>query len=175
MAMSVAIDALTGAGPTATAVTSAVMNREDTVSGVTPTPIPSSSPATNFSWVKSFQIEILNADSLDMTDVRVGKVTAESVAGTKLWHNTTNAAYTQATGAPTSTGDNNVTGPTINGDASTAIPLITAPPSVYAPGPFNTAARHGNIVEVVLGVDATCVATGSGIALPTLRWVWVES
>lgn len=175
MAMSVQVDVLTGAGPTASPVTSVVMNREDTVSGTTPTPVPSSSPATNFSWVKSFQIEITVTDSLDMTDIRVGKVAAETVTGTKLWHVTANSAYTQATGSPTSTADNNTTAPTLNGDTATAVPLISDPPAVYEAGPESATGRVGNIVEVSLGVAANCVTTGTGVALPTLRWTWVES
>lgn len=173
--MSVVIDALTGAGPTASAVSSAILNREDTINGTTPVPVPSVNPSTNFTWIKSLQIEITVVGGLTMTNVRVGKVTSESVTGHKLWHNTTNAAYTQATGAPTATGDNNSTPPTLNGDVATAVPLISAPPAVYAAGPFNTTGRKGNIIEVVAGVDFTCVTTGTGVATPTLRWTWTEA
>lgn len=174
MSMTVVIDALTGAGPTATPAASAVLNREDTINGTTPTPVPAAT-GTNFSWVKSFQLEITATDSLTMTNIRVGRVAAETVTGTKLWHNTANAAYTQATGAPSATGDNNVTAPTINGDVATAPDLISAPPAVYSAGGHSTTGRKGNIVEVVVGVDNTCVTTGTGVALPTLRWFWIEA
>lgn len=175
MAMTVQVDVLTGAGPTATPVASCVLNREDSINGTTPTPVPQTALTTNFSWVKSFQIEIVAVAGLTMTDVRVGRVSAEANGGTKLWHNTTNAAYTAAAGAPTATGDNNTTPPTINGDVATQPALITAPPAVYAAGPFNTPGRKGNIVEVVIGVDATCTATGAAVVMPTLRWMWIES
>lgn len=174
MPMTVVLDVLTGAGPTVTPATSAVMNREDTVSGTTPIPTPSST-GTNFSWVKSVQPEITATGGLTMTNIRVGKVTAESVTGLKLWHNTANAVYTQATGAPSATGDNNVTAPTINGDTGVAVPLITAPPAAYSAGPHSTTGRKGNIVELVVGIDATCVTSGTGVATPTVRWIWVEA
>lgn len=175
MPITVQIDVLTGAGPTATAAGSATLGRDDNVNSVTPTPAPSASPATKFSWVKTFQLEITATGGLTMTNIRVGRVAAETVAGTKLWHTTANGAYTQATGAPSDTADNNVTAPTINGQTATAPALISAPPAVYSAGGHSTTGRKGNMVEVVVGVDATCVITGTSVALPTLRWVWVEA
>ena len=175
MAMTVVININTGAGPTAAPVTAVKWNREDTAVGTTsgiPTP---ASTGTNFSWIKSFQVEITATGGLTMTNIRVGKVANETVTGTKLWHTTANASYTQASGAPTPTGDNNVTAPTLNAQTASAVPLITAPPSVYAAGPFAAAAAVGNFVEVSLGVDNTNSAGGTAVATPTLRWVWTEA
>lgn len=175
MAMVTQIDLLTGAVPTVTAVTTKKFNLEDTQSGTTPIATPVAT-GTNFSYVASFQIEILTVNSLNMSNVKFGKVTTESVTGTKLWHVTSHAvgAYVQAVAAPVSTGDNNVTAPTINGAAGGAAPLIGSA-SVYAAGPFNTTGRKGNIVEVTLGVDFTNTTAGSAVAVPTLRWQWTES
>lgn len=172
--MTVVIDLLTGAVPTVTPVTTVTLNREDTALGATPIPVPTST-GTNFSWVKSFQIEITATDGLTMTNVLFGKVTAEAITGQKLWVNTANAAYTQAVGSPTSTGDNNVTGPTLNGDVAVAVELINAPPTPYATGPFTTTAKHGNIVELVAGYDTTTAASGGAVQTPTVRWRWTEA
>ena len=178
MAMTVTVEQLTGAGPTATRVDNQsapafLFNREDTRVGTTPIPTPTAT-GTNFSFVKSFQPNITATDSLSMTNLRVGKVTNEAVTGAKLWANTTNSAYTQATGAPTATPDNNITPPTINGDPGVLLELITVPPAVYAAGPFNTTGRKGNIVELVAGIDNTNTTSGTPTA-PTIRWTWNES
>jgi hypothetical protein len=108
-----------------------------------------------------------------MTNVKVGKVTTESVTGTKLWHVTSHASYTQATVSPTATGDNNSTAPTLNGASATAMPLIGSA-SVYAAGAFSSTGRQGNIVEIVVGVDATNTTAGTAVSIPTLRWQWTE-
>ena len=176
MAMTTQIDELTGAGPTSTAVSSGTMNREDTVSGTTPIPVPSAT-GTNFSWIKTYIMEITATGGLTMTNIRVGKVAAEATAGTKLWHVTSHAigSYVQAAASPTPTGDNNITPPTLNGAASSEIQPITTPPSVYAAGPFASTGQKGNLVEVSCGVDATCLITGVAVPLATLRWTWTEA
>lgn len=175
MAMTVVVDQLTGAGPTATAVSSFKFNRDDTNLGTSagiPTP---ASTGTKFSFVKSFQIEITVTGGLTMTNVLVGKVANETVTGTKIWKHTGHASYTEATAAPSDTVDNNVTGPDINGATGTALELITTPPAAYAAGPFNTTGRKGNIVELVAGVDNTNISSGVAVASPTIRWKWTEA
>lgn len=176
MAMVTQIDLLTGATPTVTAVTSVKFNREDTQSGTTgriPTP---TSTGTNFSWVKTLQMEITTTNGLTMTNIMVGKVANETTTGTKLWLVTSHAvgSYTQAAAAPTSTSDNNVTAPTLNGATAAAMSLISAPPSAYAAGGFSATGRVGNLVEVALGVDSTNTTAGTTVAVPTLRWSWTE-
>jgi hypothetical protein len=174
MAMSVQVDGLTGAGPTTTAITSFKFNRDDTLTGTTagiPTP---STTGTKFSWVKSLQIEITATGGLTMTNVLVGKTANETITGSKLWRVTSHSSYTQATVEPSDTGDNNVTGPTLNGAVASALELITAPPSAYAAGPFNTTGRKGNIVELAAGIDNTNVTSGTAVASPTIRFKWSE-
>lgn len=174
MAMTVAIDNATGATPTWAAVgaTTAKFNRVDTLTGTTAIPTPTST-GTNFSYIKTFAIDITATGSLSMTNVKIEKVTSEATTGTKLWHYTGHASYTQATGAPTATGDNNSTAPTFNGASATAMPALGAG-STYAAGAFSTTGRQGNMVEVGLGVDATNVTAGSAVSVPSLRFTWTE-
>lgn len=176
MAMTIVIDCLTGAGPTVTAASAIVFSREDSVIGTTGIPVPTAT-GTKFSWAKTMQLEITATGGLTMSNILVGKVTNESVAGTKLWEVTSHAvgAYVQASSAPGDTADNNVTAPTVNGAAAAAVQLISTPPSTYAAGPFNTTGRKGNLVELVAGLDNTCVSSGTGIASPTMRWKWTEA
>lgn len=175
--MTVQIDILTGAGPAATAVgaSTAKWNRVDSLTGTTVIPTPTST-GTNFSYVKTFQVEITATGSLSMTNIKVEKVTSEATTGTKLWHYTGHAvgSYTQATGSPTSTGDNNSTAPTINGASGSAMPALGAG-STYSAGAFSSTGRVGNLVEVTLGVDATNTTAGSSVSTPSLRWTWTES
>lgn len=179
MAMTVQIVQATGAGPSFGSVTAVKWSRVDDAAGATPIPTPTAT-GTNFSYVKSFLVEITAVGGLSMSDVKVGKVAAETTTGTKLWHRTDHAegSYVQATAAPAATGDNNVTAPVIpaggNNSAVAALPLIGSA-SVYSAGPHSTTGRKGNLVEVALGVDATNTTAGSAVATPTLRWTWTES
>lgn len=176
MAMTTQIDILTSTGPTVASVTSVVWNRVDAASTATVIPAPTAT-GTNFSYIKTLQMEITATGSLSMTNILFGKVANESVTGTKLWRVTSHAvgSYVQATAAPTATGDNNVTAPTMNSATGVALELISAPPSAYAAGAFSSTGRVGNLVEVCLGVDATCVTAGAAVATPTLRFSWTES
>jgi hypothetical protein len=174
MAMSVQIDEATGSGPTWAAVTAVVWNRADSAAGTSaevPTPL---TTGTNFSFVKTFQVEITATGSLSMTALAVGRLAAETTTGTKLWAVTSHTSYTQATAAPSATTDNNATAPSINGATAAAPALISAPPSAYSAGPYSTTGRVGNLVEVCRGVDATNTSAGSAVATPTLRWTWTE-
>jgi hypothetical protein len=179
MAMTVVIRQLTGAGPSIATVTAVGWSRVDDATGTTVIPTPTAT-GTNFSYVKSFMIDITATGSLSMTDVKVGKVANETTTGTKLWHRTDHAegSYVQATAAPAATGDNNSTAPVIpaggNNSAVTALPLIGSA-SVYSAGPHSTTGRKGNLVEIALGVDATNTTAGSAVATPVMRWSWTES
>jgi hypothetical protein len=169
------VDQGTGASTgTWAAVTNVVWSREDTATGTTRIPTPAST-GTNFSYIKSMQINITTTNSLSMTAVMIGKVAAETTTGTKLWRVTSHAAYSQATVAPTATGDNNVTAPTMNAASGVALELITAPPTAYAAGPYTTTGRQGNMVEICAGVDSTNTTAGTAVGMPTLRWSWTES
>lgn len=178
MAMTVAIAILTSSGPTQADVgaTTAVWNRVDTLAGSTVIPTPTAT-GTNFSFIKTFQVHITATGSLAMSNVLFGKVANETTTGTKLWHVETHAvgSYVQATAAPTATGDNNSTAPTMNSATGVAVPLISGPPSAYDAGPFSSTGYVGKLIEVALGVDATNTTAGGAVATPTLRWSWTES
>lgn len=174
MAMTVEIDIKTGAGPTTASVTAVKWNRVDTAAGTTVIPTPTAT-GTNFSFVKTFVVNITATGSLTMTDIKFGKVANETTTGTKLWYTSEHSSYTQATAAPGATGDNNSTAPDINsGSSEAAVPLISGA-SAYSAGPHSTTGEKGNLIEVTLGVDATNTTAGSAVATPTLRWSWTES
>ncbi len=175
MAMVVDIRQATGVVTgTFAAVTAVVWSRVDNATGTTVVPTPTST-GTNFSFIKSFKIQITTVNGLGMTNVMVGKVATEATTGTKLWRVTSHTTYVQATAAPTATGDNNVTAPTMNSATGVALELISAPPTAYAAGPFTTTGVQGNLVEVCAGIDATNSTAGTAVAMPTLRWSWTES
>lgn len=179
MAMTVLIRQATTVTPTWATVGAVKWSRVDDAVGTTPIPTPTAT-GTNFSFVKSFLVDITVTGGLTMTDVIIGKVAAESTTGTLLWHTNENneAGYTQATAAPGSTGDNNGTAPDINGGAlEVAMPLSSAQ-TVYDAGPYSTTGRisgGGALNEITLGVDATNTTAGTTVATPTLRWEWTEA
>jgi hypothetical protein len=176
MAMTVQIDCANGATPTWTGnVTAIAFSRVDDVAGVSaqiPTP---EVTGTNFSFVKSLSVNITVTGSLSMTNIKVGKASSESVTGTKLWHYTGHASgsYVEATAAPTTTGDNNVTAPTLNGGTATALPAIGSA-SQYSAGPHSTTGRKGNLAEIVTGIDFTNVTAGPAVAIPSISFRWTE-
>lgn len=172
MAMVVEIDEANGATPTYTSKTNIVWNQVDSDATSTEIPTPTAT-GTNFSFVKSLYWNATTTNSLSATSIKVGKVANETTTGTKLWALTTHTVYTQATVAPASTADNNVTAPTVNGAAASAMPLIGSA-SAYIAGPISVTGRQTPIVEVTLGVDATNVTAGTAVATPTLRWSWSE-
>src|ERR1035437_1967072 len=99
MAMVTQIDEATGAGPSwATAVTSCKWNTVDTNAGTTAIATPTTT-GTDFSYVKTFSMDIVTVNSLNMTALKVGKVAIETTTGTKLWIVTSHAigSYVQAT------------------------------------------------------------------------------
>jgi len=171
MPMTVVIDERIGAA-TNVAVSSVTFNREDTVNGTSPVPIPTAD--TVFSWVKSFFLNITVTDGLTMTNILFGKRTAEST-GMKFWKVTSHPAYTQAVATPGGTAGNNAIGPTIAAATGTLLDLITVPPSAYAAGPFNTTGQKGNVVEVSIGVDPTVTQSGAAVVLPNMVWQWTEA
>jgi len=172
MAMTVVIQELTGAGPTSTTVTSVTFNRVDTINGTTPIPVPTT--LTNFSWVKTFILNITATGALTMTNILFGKRTNEAT-GLQYWARTDEAvgAYTQAVATPAATSVG--VGPDINGSIGIAVDLITVPPAAYSAGPHTTTGQKGNIVEVVVGVISTVANTGSAVPLPNMTWQWTEA
>lgn len=179
MAMTVEIVMGTGGTPTWTARTTHKWNRTDTYNGTTPTPVPTAT-GTNFSFCVTYMVNITATGGLTMTDIKFGKVAGEATTGTKLWHRADIAegSYVEATAATAATSDNNVTAPAIphsgNNTGVTAVPLIGSA-SVYEAGPHSTTGRKGDMVQAVLGVDATCVTAGQSVATPTLRFQWTEA
>ena len=154
MAMTVAIQNLTGAGPASADVTSVTYNREDTALGTTPIPQPSTSPATNFSWVKSLIVNICRDGRPDdvLHPLREDR------------HARPRRATSSGTTTPTRSG------PTFRrsrlrlrprtttsraristGTQASRVPLSTAPPAAYASGPFSSTGQVGSMIEVVLG------------------------
>jgi hypothetical protein len=178
MAMTVAIDLMTGVTPSiAAGITSCKWSLDDAQSGTTPIPTPTSGPNTNFSFVKSFRINITATGGLNMSQVKFGKTAAEASGGIALWWDH-DAAYAQATAAPGSNASNNSTAPFIpagtNNTGVVVVPLIGAA-LVYFAGPIGTTGQKGDYVEVCLGVDFSNALAGSTVPTPTLRWQWTES
>ncbi len=174
--MSVDIQLGTTVTPTWANVNSLKWNRVDTESGTTGIPTPVST-GTNFSYVKSFMVNITATGGLSMTAIKVGKLAEEPTTGTETWHTTEHVegSYVQATAPPGATGDNNVTPPDINSGAAEAVLPLIAASVAYSAGPHSTTGRKGNLAEICLGVDFTNTSSGTTVATPTLRWQWTES
>lgn len=162
----------TGAGPSfATAESGFKYNREDTISGTTPIPIPTAT-GTNYSWIKWLCLAVTTTGTTSMSNRRI-QLSATESAGLGIFFQG-NATYAQATSG---------TMPSASGSDGPAVPAgftrATNSTQVYDSATVSTSAtgRNGNYCETCLGVDHGNYAGGAGnaVALPDVRGVYDEA
>ena len=170
----------TGAGPTwANAEGGAKFNREDTLAGTTPIPVPTAT-GTNFSWRKYFVLAVTATSTTSITNRRVNGASAPAT-GLNLWYRSyAVASYAQAASGnmPAADGANGAT-PAVSGTPAT--PAYAALPTTatqYDNASVATSATgpNGQLIEVVLGVDNLYVSgANSNVALPNLILTFDEA
>lgn len=182
MAMTVIAEMATGSGPTWTDLAGKTLawNREDSIEGTTfPVPIPVG--GTNYSFAKAITLNITATGGLTMSENDYCKAANETTTGTKVCGNSfATTSYHQSTKAPVTAGSPNSFLPLAEGWPqnmfSTALYPITNP--FYYPGgtdrpTYSTTGRLDALVLFCLGLDTTCVTTGT-VSTPTLRFIWNE-
>jgi hypothetical protein len=161
----------TGAGPTlATAESGYKYNREDTASGTTPIPIPTST-GTNYSWLKWLCLEVTASGTTAISNRRVQLSTSET-SGLGIFFQG-NATYAQAASGnmPTASGSNGPATPAGFTRASTSAQVYDS-----ASVSSGSTGRNGSYCETVLGVDSTYAGgAGNAIALPDVRLIYDEA
>jgi hypothetical protein len=161
----------TGAGPTlANGEAGFCFSREDTVSGTTPVPVPSTT-GTNYSWLKWILLNVTVAGTTSITNRRVQLSTTET-AGLAIFFRGT-ATYAQATSG------NMPPASALNGPAiPTTFARANSTQQVYDAASVATSGtgRNGQYCELVAAVDSTFAgADGTAIPMPDIRLVYDES
>lgn len=186
MAATVRASIGTGSGPTlATAETGIKYNRDDTVTGTTaPIPIPNAT-GTNFSAQKHLALEVTGTGTTNITNRNIYKAGAES-QGLKLWfeneptYHQSNVTIGSANGNIPSASGSNAGTPTTSDGAMTAM-TTSAQLWDNTSVATSSAARNGNFVSTVLGVDTTALVSaggpgpGTAITLPNILLQYDEA
>lgn len=170
MASTIRASYFNGAGPSsASAETGVKFNREDTQTGTTPIPIPSST-GTNYSWYKVLGLDVTSADATFISNRRI-RMGSAPATGFYLYFKAV-STYTQATSGNKPT-DNAST----NGAVPSTYTLMTTSDQVYDSGSdsANSTGINGDYVQVVLGVGNNFAGGGgSNQSLPNLILTYDE-
>lgn len=146
-------------------------NREDTISGTTPVPIPTAT-GTNFSYLKWLALAVTTTGTTNISNRRIQLSAAESTGGIATFFQG-NATYAQATSAnqPAASGSNGPATPAGFTRATTALQVYDS-----ASTSSGTTGRNGSFCETCFGVDFSYTGgAGSGVALPDVRLVYDEA
>ncbi|GEM_PF-7060248 len=152
-----------------TAETGIKMNREDTQSGTTAIPVPTTT-GTNYSWIKQIALEVTATAA---TNISNRKISQASTPATGLaYFFKAAASYTQASSAnmPAASGSNGATPTGYTAMSGTGQVFDSTSVSAGSTG------RNGGFCVLVLGVDNTYTGgAGSAIALPNLLLQYDEA
>lgn len=146
-------------------------NREDTIAGTTPVPVPTAT-GTNYSWLKNLALEVTTAASpvTSITNRRIAIASALSAGLTEHWKA---AAYVQAAvgNMPAAAGTNDAvpTGYTL---AATGAGALYDNAAVSG----GTTGRNGSPLQVLVGVSFLFTGGGgAAIAMPNLHLSYDEA
>lgn len=177
MAATCQIQLVTGAttppvypGQYANAETGAKFNREDTLTGTTPVPIPTTT-GTNYSWIKNFALVVTGTSTTNISNRRIAEASSAPTGINLFFKNVAVASYAQAAAGtmPAASGS--------NGATPAGYTLMTTSNQVWDATSVATSSTgpNGALVVTVLGVDNTYTGgAGSAISLPTLNFVYDE-
>lgn len=149
-------------------------NRDDTISGVTPIPIPGAT-GTNFSWIKNIALDVTTVGTTAITNRRVYASSAPST-GLALWYKSVvSGSYAQAAvgNLPAASGSN---GATPSGYTAMASSLGGAANYDASSVATSTLGINGSLAVLVAGVDNLFVGgPGSATALPVINITYDEA
>ncbi|MGI8404594.1 MAG: hypothetical protein ACR2OE_07495 [Thermomicrobiales bacterium] len=160
-----------GVGPTlANAETGAKYNLEETLAGsTTPVSVPTAT-GTNFSWSKTFRLEVTTLDAAtSLTNLR-HNISAAPATGMKLWFRNDATTYARSTAVAAASSGTNDSTPA----GYTAAPTTA---TVYDAGSFpaSSVGGKGSYLSLTLGVSNLYAGGGgSAIALPSLLLIYDE-
>ena len=149
-------------------------NREDTLSGTTPIPIPTAT-GTNYSWIKNLALDVTTAGTTAITNRRIYAGSAPST-GLTLWYKAVaTGSYAQAASGnlPAAGGTNGATP-----SGYTAMANSVGGASAYDASSVSTATQgvNGGLAVCVAGVDFSFAGgPGNATALPSISITYDEA
>ncbi len=154
----------------ANAETGAKFNREDSLAGTTPVPIPTAT-GTNFSWIKNFVLYVTTLGTTTISNRRISMSGATATGLQLFWEAVAVASYAQASSGnqPAASGSN---GATPAGYTLMTTSLVQYDSTSVSSGSTGT---NGKMAVCVLGVDNTFAGgPGSATALPSILLTYDE-
>jgi hypothetical protein len=155
----------------ANAETGGVMNREDSLAGTTPTPIPTTT-GTNYSFIKNFVLAVTVTGTTNITNRRINIATGTATGMLLHWKAVAVASYAQAASGnmPGASGS--------NGSTPAGYTMLTTSAAQYDNASHATSSTgpSGSMVVIVEGVDNTYASGASSSATtPSLVISYDES
>lgn len=157
----------------------AKFNREDTLTGTTPIPVPTAT-GTNFSWRKYFALAVTTTSGTSMSNRRIKQGSAPATGLALFFRSFAVASYSQAASGnmPAASGSNGAT-PAVSGTPATpAYTALTTSDQTYDSASVSTGSTgpNGQLVEMVLGADNTYTGgAGNAVALPNIVLTYDEA
>lgn len=157
-----------------TAETGIVFNREDSKTGTTPIPIPTST-GTNYSWRKNLALNVTGAGATTISNRRVYLSALPSTGLSLFWKASNTYTQSSSADAPSDVTSGNAVTPSTY-SALTATTLGTAQVWDNASVSAGSTGRNGQFLVLLLGVGANFAGgAGSGTALPTVNLAYDEA
>ncbi len=149
-------------------------NRDDTLSGTTPIPIPTAT-GTNFSWIKNLALDVVTAGTTSISNRRIYAGSAPSTGLGLFYKSVASGSYAQAASGnlPSASGSNGATPA-----GYTAMATSLGGSTAYDASSVSTATQgiNGTLAVCVLGVDFSFAGgPGNATALPTVNITYDEA
>jgi hypothetical protein len=149
-------------------------NRDDTLSGVTPIPIPGAT-GTNFSWLKNLALDVTTVGTTTISNRRIYAGSAPATGIGLFYKSVVIGSYAQAASGnlPAASGSN---GATPAGYTAMATSLGGSTAYDASSVASSTLGVNGSLAVIVAGVDNLFVGgPGSATALPTINITFDEA
>ena len=148
-------------------------NREDTLTGTTPVPIPTST-GTNFSWLKNLGLEVTTTGTTSISNRLIYFASAPTTGLNGFYKGVASGSYAQAASGnmPAASGSNGATPATY-----TVLATSQGGASAYDASSVasSTQGLNGQLAVLVASVDNTYTGgAGSAIGLPTIDLTYTE-
>lgn len=149
-------------------------NRDDTLTGTTPIPIPTAT-GTNFSWLKNLALDVTTVGTTNISNRRIYLGSAPASGLNVFYKSVATGSYAQAAvgNLPAAGGTN---GATPSGYTALATSLGGSTAYDASSVASSTLGVNGTLAVVVAGVDFSFAGgPGSATALPTLNITYDEA